>query len=379
MTATGPDTQLDRRLAAFFTARAETAAAGAPGIDEAVLELDRRVRRTRGLVGRRSGWLGLRPAGQPISTRSWLWTAIALLALIGLTTGTILVGSRLRWSLPPTLHGNGVIVVRETQGFVAVDPTTGAASPFPLTGDSIAWSPDGQSYAYIDGRDIWVLDTTTGAKVRVTSCCTVGAVSPQFSPGHEPFAWSADGSRLAFADGGEIWWVHPDGSDRTQVTHFGGVGAPQATSPAWSADGSRLVFVLDAVSIATIAPDGTDSRTIVAQDTATDAPRVRTTAPVWSPDGSRIAYIEEVGLTEQVVTIRPDGTDRHVVFAVSGCCLNDYGDVAWSPDGTKIATISKGLTGSPSWSLYTMDPDGSSVVELTPLVLPGQPAWRPMP
>jgi dipeptidyl aminopeptidase/acylaminoacyl peptidase len=295
-------------------------------------------------------------------------------------------------------HRNGPIVVLGGTGRVAVDPVSGAISDYgsvtctpggslcadpnqtrPLldfqgSGTSVSWSPDGTKLASQYAGAVWVLDTLTNDAVRVTS-----AAATQGWP-HQVVTWSPDGSHLAFADGGEIYTVNVDGSQRTEITHFGGSLA--ASQPAWSPDGSRIAFTLigtgaDA-SIASIDVDGTGLRTIVGSG-------VRVSSPVWSPDGSRLAYLypdfapDATGVagSAELVTVRPDGSERTVVFTVANCCINFIGgDAAWSPDGTRIATILPGLDG---YSLYVMDPRGTHVVQLVKGVDPEYPAWRPIP
>ena len=85
-----------------------------------------------------------------------------------------------------------------------------------------------------------------------------------------------------------------------------------------------------------------------------------------------------MAVTMNVVTIRPDGSDRRLIFGAPTCCLTDWGDLAWSPDGTKIATITRGSLGGKE-SLLMMDRDGGEIVELLKSASPGPVAWRPIP
>ena len=85
-----------------------------------------------------------------------------------------------------------------------------------------------------------------------------------------------------------------------------------------------------------------------------------------------------MAVTAQIVTIRPDGSDRRVVFGAPTCCVTDWGDVAWSPDGMKIATITRGSDGGKE-SLMVVDSHGTGVVELLRSLPPGPVAWRPLP
>lgn len=271
---------------------------------------------------------------------------------------------------------NGPIVVSPGIGFVAVDPITGATSVVHASGRTLAWSPDGTKLASVYGGFVWVADAATNTSTRVTPCCP-GDVD-DWTLDHNEVSWAPDGSHLAFADAGQIVTVAVDGSNRTTITHLG--GSSIARQPAWSPNGLQIAFVLTTsratiaqqMSIATMAPDGSGLRTLVAADQQT-----LLASPVWSPDGSRVAYLAD-GLVGALVSVMSaDGSDRSVVFAVRDCCITNFGDVSWSPDGTRLATILKGSTGT-GWSLYVMDPDGSHLVELTRNIYPGAPAWRPI-
>jgi hypothetical protein len=368
----------------------------AEGALEAVLELTTRIRpRPAWLASLRGGSMGSATLVGP-SRR----LAVALLLTIGLLAAIILgalLGGAFRLATPTLPHRNGPIVVDLSTGQrVAVDPVTGAANDFGLVsctpggslcsdarigrflgfeagGTSVSWSPDGTKLASQYNGAVWVEDVTTQALFRVTSGIDRSVLA------HGIVSWSPDGSHLAFSDLDLIYTVRIDGLQLTPIdTHYMTYTVSQ---PAWSPDGSRIAFVVassyGASTIDTIKVDGTDHRTIVPLELKGQA-LVSRSSPVWAPDGSRIAYLEERPAGAQVVTIRPDGSGRTVIFTVASCCITNLGDVTWSPDGTRIATI---LGGSDrrGWSLYVMDASGAHAVELLRGVIPGFPAWRPLP
>src|ERR671935_284569 len=69
--------------------------------------------------------------------------------------------------------------------------------------------------------------------------------------------------------------------------------------------------------------------------------------PSWAPDGSKLAFIRVNGPSQQVFTIKPDGSGLHKL--TNNGLLK--GQMAWSPDGTKIV-LTAGSEGNPD--LYVM-------------------------
>jgi len=67
-----------------------------------------------------------------------------------------------------------------------------------------AWSPDGQTLASDDGRDVWTAPSTTANQQNQV-------VSTMLAPGTDP-AWSPDGNLVALVRGGDIRVVSAEGS-----------------------------------------------------------------------------------------------------------------------------------------------------------------------
>ena len=166
-----------------------------------------------------------------------------------------------------------------------------------------------------------------------------------------------------------------DGSGQVLLTTQGGIN----DLPAWSPDGAQIVYRHSE-------PDGFDGEQDlwIMNANGTGAHAITTgdaddEHPSWAPDGSRIAFMSKGRETNgdddhEIFTVRPDGTDiRQLTF-------NAYYDnnPNWSPDGSRIA-FNTYIAGE--FDIYTMDPAGGDVVNLTntPGVSEYDPDWQPLP
>jgi TolB protein len=153
---------------------------------------------------------------------------------------------------------------------------------------SPSWSPDGSQIVFAStDRDLWIVDTASGDRRRLTS-----DAAHQSSP-----AWAPDGSLIAYCllpvtDGklgsDDIWVVRPDGSHPEKLTDRG-----DACLPAWSPDASQIAF-----TAWVFPPDGSDSYSdvwVMNRDGSrhrnlTDDPGRFDRSPDWSPSGTWIAF-----------------------------------------------------------------------------------------
>ncbi len=212
--------------------------------------------------------------------------------------------------------------------------------------------------------------------------------------------WTPDGSRILFSHAGGIYVVDADGTELTSLSgSYEPAGAFSETteidfSPALSPDGSRAAY-----ATLRYAEGGLHEHTyeIVVQP-IDGGERVRLTendrddiAPSWSPDGSLIAFMSpkargEVAYREgyRIFAMSPDGSgERGLAPSVSALCCT----LAWSRGGGRLAFIGERReTGPLEWvdtydssnhtrevadnyvfrrqSIYTVNPDGSGLVEL---------------
>ena len=96
----------------------------------------------------------------------------------------------------------------------------------------------------------------------------------------------------------------------------------------------------------------------------------------WSPDGAWIMFMAECpgDCVEQIMVIRPNGQDRHVV-------VRDAFAGDWSPGGERIVfyRFLPQQEGRDQAELFTIGRDGRGQVRLTSTTRwsEGAPAWSP--
>ena len=199
------------------------------------------------------------------------------------------------------------------------------------------------------------------------------------------FDWSPDCSRIAIATDSQVLTMSPDGSDIRQLTDV----TLHGLDPNWSPDGTRIAFTSRA-EIHVMDADGAGvvqlTFAVTDEDGSSDR-QYRSVDPDWSPDGTRIAFTSNRDGDDEIYTMNPDGSDvlqltdntapkPDVDWTPEGAHTAEMDrDPAWSPDGTRIAFTSD-LDGDDE--IYTMNPDGSDVLQLTSNNhLDWDPAWSP--
>jgi dipeptidyl aminopeptidase/acylaminoacyl peptidase len=181
----------------------------------------------------------------------------------------------------------------------------------------LSWSPAGDALAVTVSGRIQIWSTTTGERRNVD---TGGTPARQA-------AWSPDGQSLAFlsnARDSEYNWIIDtkihvlpvDGGEATVI--YASPRDQVAEHPQWSADGTEIAFLELAVS-----PGKMRKVPIVLRAARTDGSGVRDVAAVgrclclgfspdfvWAPDGNRFAVASLQKNRLATFTVARDGTDR---------------------------------------------------------------------
>ena len=165
-------------------------------------------------------------------------------------------------------------------------------------------------------------------------------------------------------DSYELYVMEADGTNKEQITNFGGFGVfPDADC---SPDGRRIAFVAED-TIYLGSTDGTWLNPIYQHEGLWEVS--------WSPDGKRLVFNVVDGVDwGEIFTINVDGSD------VIQLTDNTYFDQcpAWSPKGDKIAFVSTREGDDGNWSIYVMNADGTNQTRITDEDwLDVSPQWSP--
>jgi hypothetical protein len=167
------------------------------------------------------------------------------------------------------------------------------------------WSPQGNRVAFVATAGpyshVFMHERATGQVRQLTSGEHVNS----------SLAFSPDGQRLAFVstrDGNlEIYTMRVDGSAQTRLTDF----LEDDAAPAWSPDGRQIAFLRngDRRDVWVMNADGSQARNL------THSPKVDDVEPVWAPDGARILFGTRRNDDIAISSIAPDGSDRKTLIA----------------------------------------------------------------
>jgi TolB protein len=171
---------------------------------------------------------------------------------------------------------------------------------------------------------------------------------------------SPDGSKILFLSNRngnqDIYMMDIDGTNQVMLND----DPSYDYDPDWSPDGNRVIFSTNRFDgftrLAIMNADGTNITRLI------DPPDSRfglEVSPDWSPDGNTIVF-EGVGVDFQLCTISIDGSGLITIGSVDGISAK------WSPDGTRLAVHARYDVGhAGQGNIFTMAPDGSSLVQLT--------------
>ena len=247
-----------------------------------------------------------------------VFTTVALLLAVLVAT-IAFVGSR-RAETPLTGATNGVIAFSTGAAIDVVEPDgTGRRTLVPGPGEfgSIAFSPDGERFAYwhrgsaSERWELTVVDADGRDPVTVASEITeVIGLYPAWSPDGSAIAFAAHNSASSF----RIFVARVDGSGVQQI------GDPEldAWGPSWSPDGSTIAF------------GGGNPN---------------------SPEGVRLFLMDRDGTNvRQVSNVRGNG------FA--------FIQTDWSHDGRKITAQASAADNIEEWDIWVINVDGSGATNV---------------
>jgi Tol biopolymer transport system component len=285
---------------------------------------------------------------------------LAYLALLLLATGTAYA----------TFPGRNGLITFQAQTDAGIQIFTvrpngqGLQQITHMSGDAVApdWSPDGRQIAFEhDAPDacsnVAIMNADGSGLVEFSSDPNVCEGDPSFTP---------DGSRIVFdrfdpaANDEAFWSMDRNGNDRQRI-------GPCCADPNVSPDGEKLSFLgfngepggtalftssIDGSNVFQVTPYSFD--VAVKQD--------------WAPDGQHLVFtnngdIPIPGVSANIATVHPDGTDQRFVTHYTGGDVNAFVG-SYSPDGRWIVFR---LNDHGLFGLFKIHPDGTHLTTILPL------------
>lgn len=150
---------------------------------------------------------------------------------------------------------------------------------------SLAWSPDGQSVAFL-GDQLLIFDATTGSKRTLTDTPDHGIGF--LRSGIEYVNFSPDGQQLLFSKNHGLSVIQIDGSGEMQIVE-GSLRAPK-TWGRWSPDGSAISYLSGGGGISTkvmVRPLDSSAGIKVAEGVLAES------GVIWSENGNYLIYVDD--------------------------------------------------------------------------------------
>lgn len=256
---------------------------------------------------------------------------------------------------------------------IFVVPAAGGKPRMLVDGDSPSWSPDGRTIAFIRGPFIRLINADGTRERRLaTDSLTIK------DEAYLDLLWSSDSQKIAYTtsfskDGKEfcrLHIAHPDGRPEVQVIGGGLPGKEFDTQCdiAWSPEGTRTAFTRNGF-IYSVNADGTHEHRLA-----------RGLEQSWSPDGKHIAYLRK----GSIYALDMQSHVEHRL--VRGDEFSWWPDGVWSPDGAFLVVqrvIKQRVNGrNGKYVVETMRPDGSDRRVIWPqgggtCDCGDTPAWQP--
>jgi TolB protein len=183
-------------------------------------------------------------------------------------------------------------------------------------------------------------------------------------------AWSPDGQSIAFVSSRrDHWGVYVMGSDGNHLQGVYESGYQRFYDPFWSPDGQKIAFTREGDFFE---PDGIYIEDL-RQHQLTKLTPFNAASPVWSPDGKQLAFItSSLDGNYEIYAINADGTNLRRLTN------NPYFDgmPSWSPDSRLIAFASASDRLQSTFDIYLMNADGTNIRQLTHSGNATAPSWR---
>jgi Tol biopolymer transport system component len=170
----------------------------------------------------------------------------------------------------------------------------------------------------------------------------------------------------------DLFTINPDGTGKTQLTHFG----KYINDPVWSPEHSRIAYSAlaegnqDKIFIMTA--DGSETRQLTFGAS-------RDKFPTWSPDGKQIAYISYIDGTPNLFVMDTRGQNvKQLTFATG---KNTVLWPSWSPVSDMIAFSFNKAGEDVDFRLHIIKSDGTGEKEILsssdPDLSDHEPGWSP--
>jgi Tol biopolymer transport system component len=234
-----------------------------------------------------------------------------------------------------------------------------------------AWSPCGKTIAVVIPRpstgEMNISVLSADGTLRELQSHSSQSVNPTWSPNGTKLAVSSVAPQSAIRD---IYIMDSDGSNPISLTK---TPEHDEVFPAFSPNGSQICFSRDS-RLYVMNADGSDLTPLTDEHLSGQCD--------WSPDGTKIAFSYQVGDAEEdiykaednIYVINADGSGQTNLTRTN---TEGERDPNWSPDGTRIAFV-RGT--NEDVDIYTMNPDGSDVAQLTHSHAKDiDPDWQPQP
>ncbi len=208
------------------------------------------------------------------------------------------------------------------------------------------WAPDGRWVAFAGTREVWLVETQTGA---IRQLPDLRPSDLEWRPGTDELTIAGVEGAPALSTAVSVYSVSTG-----ELRQLGSVEAAYVT---WSPDGMSLAFTggelePDTRQLGVVDGDGTNERVLVADI----GPAMHGIGPVWSPTGDRIAYqrceggpdVECHAERHEVVLVSPADRSETVIAPPRADGHQWYPfTVSWSTDGTTLLYAAWNFDGQP--------------------------------